>query len=162
MNNESYYLTKYMPCLLLYYLFKLSKYEHESEVLLWAQIRTVSRHWGFLLSQLSDHSFASSLKSTLSRRAVAWPKCVCGSWTGLGHAQARLITNLSISDLSGVIFHWLSQWTVKLHHSRLMSSWSSTESLWMNYFDDLFLTPPLAYLSFLVLWHVMTQVINYS
>lgn len=65
----------------------------------------------------------------LSKRVVVLPKCVSGSVTGLGHALAKLIIKLSISDLSGVIFHWLSQWTVKLHHARLMNPWKSTDRL---------------------------------
>lgn len=45
----------------------------------------------------------------LSKRVAVLPKCVSSSVTGLGHALAKLITKLSISDLSAVIFHWLSQ-----------------------------------------------------
>lgn len=44
-------------------------------------------------------------ESFVSARAVVLPKCVSGSVTGLGHALAKLITKLSISDLSGVVFH---------------------------------------------------------
>ncbi len=82
-------------------------------MLYYSSLAFMREMFGFLCyeAELSTQSGVSCFPSelTLSKRVVVLPKCVSGSVTGLGHALVKLITKLSISDLSGVIFHWLSQ-----------------------------------------------------